>query len=138
VIEKGRLPEDCEGLLLNPLWLCASPCLFTLNKFTGELAPNKIDFTNLAVTFKQVEDTIKLLNLNCYRLNQQRLIISRDYEAKIKNARKKNEAPAIFKQNLTVRWFRARWPSFYTTRRILLAEYAEKYLFPPSSGTIKN
>jgi uncharacterized protein (TIGR02646 family) len=133
LIEKSKLPVECEGLLLNPLLLPAFPCLFDLDKPTGELRPNvnaceqvEIADNRCASVVELVQNTIDVLNLNCDRLNKQRLAVLHGYERRIKQARLKNDR-TIF-QTLAQRWFGQHWPAFFTTRRILLGSHAEVHL----------
>ena len=133
LITQNKLPTTCEGYLLNPLNMLAFPCLFTLDRRTGELKPDVercaavifID-NHYPSTAELVQKTIDHLNLNCYRLNEQRLALLHEYNQHIKRARLHND-PQVFAK-LATRWFQKRWPSFFTTRRILLGQYAETHL----------
>jgi uncharacterized protein (TIGR02646 family) len=132
LINQGKLSEQCEGYLLNPLELPAFPCLFDFNKRTGKLEPKPnyegIEFQNnkYTSTAELVTKTIEHLNLNCDRLNEQRLEVLKIYNQEIAKARKNNDKTIFTK--LVQRWFQKRWISFFTTRRILLGEEAENYL----------
>lgn len=129
----NKLPEACEAYLLNPL-LLSSQCLFDLDKSTGQLKVNAnassvIDYQgqNQFSSFEYlVENTIKVLNFNCQRLCDDRLEVLKNYNQEIARAKKQSN-PAIFQQ-LPQRWFSKKWPSFFTTRRILLGNHAESYL----------
>jgi uncharacterized protein (TIGR02646 family) len=132
LIVKNKLPIACEGYLLNPLELLAFPCLFALDKRTGELkAKTDYDQINIgrnrySTVAELVEKTIATLNLNCDRLNQQRLAVLNQYNQVIKKARSNDDRQIYSK--LAVRWFQQQWLPFFTTRRILLDEHAENYL----------
>jgi uncharacterized protein (TIGR02646 family) len=134
LIVKNKLPIACEGYLLNPLQLSAFPCLFDLNKRTGELkAKDGIDNEQINIennhyntVTELVEKTIEHLNLNCDRLNRQRLAVLKQYNQEIAKARKRQDRDIFLK--LAKRWFQSRWLSFFTTRRILLNQHAENYL----------
>lgn len=134
LIVKKKLSINCEGYLFNPLNLPEFPCLFDLDKRTGELKPksnyNNAAFVGLRNNYSTiselVEKTIEHLNLNCDRLNQQRLLLIRQYERTIKQARLTNDQQIHTK--LAVRWFQQKWLPFFTTRRILLGHHAENYL----------
>ncbi len=135
LIQRGNLPEACEGYLLNPLELMAFPCLFDLNRATGELAPNSRNCEGLPIspnhysTMEElVENTIRVLNLNCDRLNEERRKVLFSIEHEKKKARKRNQRPSTFLSSLAERYFSEKWPRFFTTRRILLGKYAEDYL----------
>lgn len=132
-IHTKKLPKDSENYILNPLELFAFPCLFDLCKRTGYLKPHvencsKVIFENNAFesTEALVNSTIENLNLNCDRLSQQRLSIFWHYEHIIKQARKRKNRH-IFAQ-LTQRWLKPQYKSFFTTRRIILNKHAENYL----------
>jgi uncharacterized protein (TIGR02646 family) len=132
LITINKLSIHCEGYLLNPLQLPAFPCLFDLDKRTGELKP-KTDYDHIGIEnnhydslSEMVEKTIENLNLNCDRLNQQRLAVLKQYNQEIKKARTTNNIQIHLQ--LAERWFRQKWPSFFTTRRILLGDHAETYL----------
>jgi hypothetical protein len=73
-----------------------------------------------------VQHTIDVLNLNCDRLVQDRRKLLHFYNRKIAEARKINDRNCFIK--LATQWFQKRWPSFFTTRRLLLREHAEAYL----------
>ncbi|MBK6740015.1 MAG: hypothetical protein IPG64_20285 [Haliea sp.] len=88
MIQSGRLPAQCEGWILNPIELIATPCLFQVEKSTGKLLP---DPANCAVSppwpgnqhvdvCTLAQYTIDMLNLNCDRLCQARITIVRDIE----------------------------------------------------------
>jgi uncharacterized protein (TIGR02646 family) len=132
LIVKKKLPIICEGHLLNPLELFAFSNLFELNKRTGELKP-KADYSGIEIennqystTTELVKKTIEHLNLNCDRLNQQRLAVLNEYERVIKIARNQNDRDIFSK--LSKHWLQTKWRSFFTTRRILLGQHAENYL----------
>jgi len=132
LIVKNKLPLACEGLLLNPLEFPAFPCLFELDKRTGELKSKDgyeefgIDNCHYSTIAELVEKTIEYLNLNCDRLNKQRLAVLNQYNLVIKKAHTNNDRQIHSK--LAIRWFQKQWLPFFTTRRILLNEHAENYL----------
>lgn len=122
-----------DSKIFNPLLLPKSHNLFSFNKSNGNLTAHKVNCDNIIIannpyqsTVEFIENTINKLNLNCYRLNSNRLSIFILYERERKKARIENNIN--FKNILAERWFSKRWPSFFTTRRILLGETAEKYL----------
>jgi uncharacterized protein (TIGR02646 family) len=132
LITTKKLSEKCEGYLINPLHLPAFPCLFDFDKRTGELKP-KSDYAGIEFQHNQydtiaelVTKTIEHLNLNCDRLNQQRLEVLKFYNQEIAKARKNNDTSIFAK--LAERWFQKQWLPFFTTRRIVLGSYAENYL----------
>jgi len=133
LVNKKELSMACENVLLNPLNIVASPCLFDFNKATGELMPaddvcSKIEIkgNEFQTTQMLVINTIKILNLNCDRLVKQRLLVRNEYNKKITIARKNNDKNCFLK--IAKQWFQNRWLCFFTTRRILLGKYAEDYL----------
>lgn len=128
-----HIPAACEGYLLNPLDMIATPCLFDFDKATCHLKPNAIACQVFQPTHNQyptveelVKKTIEILNLNCQRLLDQRQAVLCQYNKEIKKIRKNNN-PNDFAQ-LAQRWFIDKWPSFFTTRRCLLGSHAETYL----------
>ena len=133
-ISTKRLDEDCDGYLLNPIELNSTLCFFDFDKATGELVPNtdicqsvffsgKNEYTDF---FELLTKTVELLNLNCQRLRDDRLKVLKLYNQEITKARRTGDT-LIF-QKLADRWFSQKWPSFFTTRRILLGQHAEKVL----------
>lgn len=133
MVSKKLLPEACEGYFLNPLKIVATPCLFSFDKSNGKLMVNKVACDTLVgvdnqycSTQKLVEETIKILNLNCDRLCADRLEILKSYNQEVAKARKANDRQGLSK--LAKRWFNNKWPSFFTTRRILLSKHAEEFL----------
>lgn len=135
LIGKGAVPPSCEGHLLNPMELMAFPCLFDLDKRTGELIPDSsncegvtISPNHYSTTEELVENTITVLNLNCDRLKVQRRQVLFSIEHEKKKARERRQTASQFLSSLAKRYFSAKWPSFFTTKRILLGRYAEAYL----------
>ncbi|MEQ1528995.1 MAG: retron system putative HNH endonuclease [Methylococcales bacterium] len=132
LITKKQLPCDCEGYLLNPLKIPAFPCLFDFDKRTGALKAKKdygqlqIGENTYASVSELVEKTIETLNLNCDRLMKDRLAVLYQYNQTIKKAREHDDHDVFSK--LAERWLQKKWLSFFTTRRVLLGEHAEKLL----------
>jgi uncharacterized protein (TIGR02646 family) len=120
--------------LTNPLHTAAFPCLFDLDKQTGKFAPSTkicllLDEANqlpAGATEQKIAQTVRVLNLNCDRLCEERLEILKAYNQEVARARKMKDAE--FKVKLEAKWFANRWPSFFTTRRILLGADAEVWL----------
>jgi uncharacterized protein (TIGR02646 family) len=130
---KNKTLENPEGYVLNPLSIVAGPCLFSLNRGTGELVANESVCAKVPSigskyksTFEFVCSTIKILNLNCDRLKDQRLLVLRSYNREVARGRKSNtrDIHAI----IAKRWFNKRWPAFFSTRRVLLGLNAERHL----------
>ncbi len=133
LITSGKLPEKCEGHVLNPLRIINTPCLFKFDKRTCELQPDPEACAQLAdidnrydSLVELVEETIRILNLNCSRLVDDRRAVLTAFNREFAKARKSNNRQ--YKTQLSEHWFRTRWPSFFTTRRILLAQAAEEWL----------
>lgn len=133
LIGKGRLAKACEGYYLNPLQVVSTASLFTFDKATGRLGVDVDACQLLAGSQNQYETveklvikTIDILNLNCYRLCDDRLKVLREWNQQISKARQVNNIH--IHQQLAQRWFSKPWPSFFTTRRILLGSHAENYL----------
>ncbi|MCW2256503.1 hypothetical protein M2263_002594 [Providencia alcalifaciens] len=74
----------------------------------------------------KVEQAIRILNLNCDRLCADRREVLKSYNQEVAKARKSNDHDGVRK--LAERWFRKRWPSFFSTRCALLGQHAERYL----------
>ncbi|MFZ2450592.1 MAG: retron Ec78 anti-phage system effector HNH endonuclease PtuB [Methylovulum miyakonense] len=130
LVNKNKLPTACEGHLINPLQMLAFPCLFTLNRGTGELKPNiekcmqvVFEDNQYPTTVELIEKTIEYFNLNCDRLNQDRVAVIRQYNKEVKKARLRNDKNCFSK--LASQWFQNQWPSYFTTRRILLEHHDE-------------
>lgn len=104
---------------LNPLQLDAFPSRFTFRKSDYTIQPSD-------PSDNEALETIKILNLNCPRLVDQREALLNDYNRMSKNARESNKSK--FHQHLAKQWFQSCWPSFFTTRRALLGNAAEEYL----------
>jgi len=130
---KDELDTVPEGHLLNPLTMPHTPCLFTLDKRTGELKPDATACTQVniadnhfATVQELVDNTIRVLNLNCPRLTDQRQLVLRAYNRALRIAQDKNiQRPHA---RLAEQWFSLTWPEFFTTRRLLLGGHAEQYL----------
>lgn len=133
LINKRKLPIDCDGWLINPLSLPDVPCLFEFDLVTYQLKPNALlcqefAFSTGSDTFTMVKNTIEYLNLNCDRLTEQRRLVLEDYNREKKLARANKTKPQAFHAWLANKWFQKRWLSFFTTRRILLGGAAEMVL----------
>jgi uncharacterized protein (TIGR02646 family) len=132
LITQGRLSISCEGYLLNPLYLSAFPCLFDLDKRTGELKIKDnydgidIESNQYDSTAKLIESTIEILNLNCDRLKSNRLEVLKFYNQEVKKMRENGDKEGFKK--LAERWFSQKWHSYFTTRRIFLSNHAETHL----------
>ena len=124
-----------NGDLLNPLTM-PFECLFDIDRATGELKPNETMCAKVSVpnniygsVSQLVSATIRILNLNCTSLNEKRLLVIGEFERK---RRLKRQNPRANKKSIRTEiareWFEGRSPSFYTTRRILLGDYAEQFI----------
>ena len=136
MIQSGKLAEHCEGWILNPIQLQASPCLFKLEKSTGKLRPDPEtcavspawpgnQHLNLQTL---VQHTIDMLNLNCDRLSEARRRIIWDIESNKKKQRLRGYSPEQGLRNLAEHFLRKEWPEFFTTIRLCLGRSAEIYL----------
>ncbi|MCL2137767.1 MAG: TIGR02646 family protein, partial [Coriobacteriia bacterium] len=133
--QKGGLPKACEGYLLNPLDVPASPNLFTFNKSTGELMPNPIacevvQFTDnkYETTYELISRTIEILNLNCDRLRTDRVLVLQSIDKNIKALRQRGVHPSEVTAKLVGRYFNTKWPQYFTTIRCCLGTMVEDYL----------
>lgn len=133
LIKTKKLPLACEGYYLNPLEIDANPNLFDFDKATGALKANQQACLTYQPTSNQyhtvvelVEKTIEILNLNCQRLLDERLKVLKSYNQSIKLIREKR-IPNGHEQ-LCHRWFGTPWVFYFSTRRALLGNHAEKYL----------
>lgn len=136
LIQKGTLPQACEGWILNPLLLSDGVRLFSVNKFNGELRANEAvcDAANPwpnnqhADIKALVNYTIQTLNLNCQRLCNARLVLIHDIE---RNKKKQRLAGCTSQQGLAVlarRYLAHPWPGFFTTICWCLGAAADDYL----------
>jgi len=130
---KNTFPKQCEGYILDPLDIVATPALFNFNKATGELTVNSSacnqyipKYNKFATVAELASNTIDVFNLNCDRLVENRIRIFSSYQQKIEFARTSGD-PKIHGK-LAKAWFNKKWPSFFTTRRILLGHHAESHL----------
>ena len=136
-----RTPENlsCDAYkgknitILNPLYMISFPNLFQLDRRTCELKANTSNCQLLSfldnpynTTEEFVTNTIRDLNLNCNRLTNNRYKILINYNQEIEKGRKAKDRN-VFKK-LAQKWFSKKFPSFFTTRRILLGKHAEEFL----------
>lgn len=121
--------------LQNPLTLIPLPCPFGFDRLTGKLTVdtatcNAIDAVLgfvAGVTFTSIDATINTaLNLNCDRLCTDRLQVLIQYNQEVEKARKLRDRN--YSQKIAAKWFGSKWPSYFTTRRILLGQVAETHL----------
>jgi uncharacterized protein (TIGR02646 family) len=136
MIQSGRLPAKCEGWILDPVQLMASPTLFNVEKSTGKLLPDIAScaaapawsHNQHADVQALVQHTIDMLNLNCDRLCQARVAIVRNIEHNKKKQRDQGFSPRQGLSNLASEYLRQCWPGFFTTIRICLGGAAEVHL----------
>jgi uncharacterized protein (TIGR02646 family) len=128
---QGLITDTPEGEILDPLEVPKFPCLFDFVPHTGELRANvsacshvEVRKNNFCTVTDLVENTIKILNLNCSRLSDDRKKVFDSYQLLLSSARR--EGNLEIKEQLAKRWFDGVVTSFYTTRRILLGAVAEK------------
>lgn len=119
--------------ILNPLEIEAFPNLFTLDRKTCRLKAHSENCKQVTIpnnpyptTKEFVTNTINELNLNCDRLTTDRHKVLIAYSREIEKGRRAGDRE-IFKK-LAYKWFSQKFPSFFTTRRILLDKHAEAYL----------
>lgn len=136
MIQSGKLLEQCEGWILNPIELQASPSLFRVEKSTGRLLPDA-DSCAASPAWPDnphpclqalVQHTIDMLNLNCDRLCAARLSITRDIERSKKKQREAGHSAEQGLSNLAQRYLRQCWPGFFTTIRLCLGSAADAHL----------
>ena len=136
--KKNRI---CDGKIVNPLKLPPFPPAFSFNKSDGTLFPNKefcetyanLEENKCNSTYELLENTIKVLNLNCDRLCTNRRHILHGIEKRKKALRSMHKnnincSPDKILKNITEQFFRNKWPAYFTTIRNCLGEHAEKYL----------
>ena len=135
MIQTGRLPEHCEGWILNPLQIAAFPNLFRVNKSDGTLGADSAECGTVNVNGNRhasteilVDHTIRMLNLNCDRIAQARLMLIRNIEKDKKQLRSSGLNPEQALPNLCKKYFRKVWPQFFTTIRACLAPASDAYL----------
>lgn len=125
--------DDALSQLENPLQMPAFPCLFDFQRADGKLLPHVENCRRFDVehdrdeghTYRKILNTIKVLNLNCDRLCENRRQVLHAWGRVTKIARGMNDVQ--IKQKLAARWL-GKWEPFFTTRRILLGSVAEDYL----------
>lgn len=135
-IQQKKLPETCEGWVLDPSLLPSWPSLFDINKFNGKLRASEARCANAAPWPNNqhadmqtlVEHTIAALNLNCARLCTARLAVIHDIERNKKKQRSAGYSAQEGLSNLTQRYLRNRWPGFFTTVYLCLGTAADQYL----------
>ena len=135
MIQTGRLPEACEGYMLNPLKIPAFPNLFALDKGTGYLEPDEDACANVVIpgnvfdtTAELVGSTVTMLNLNCGRLADSRKRIVHNIDRNVKTIRQKGYPPSDVLSKLIDRYFGQGIPEYFTTVRCFLGVAAEEYL----------
>jgi uncharacterized protein (TIGR02646 family) len=136
MITEGKLPQQCEGLILNPLQLEAFPSLFRIDKMTGFLHPDSAHCSALppipnnqhATIESLVQHTIDMLNLNCDRLAEARKKIIFSIEHDKKTQRDRGFSAQTGLNNLAQKYFQTHWRNFFTTIRLCIGPIAENYL----------
>jgi len=135
MIDIGKIPQNCEGRILNPLEAPAFPNIFTLDKGTGCLKADDTYCIDVVIpgntyetTVELVDQTIAILNLNCDRLTEKRILVVRNIEHNKKTLRKNGITPADMPSKLINRYFNKKWPEFFTTIRCCLGKAVDTYL----------
>lgn len=136
LIQDKKLPEACEGWVIDPLLLPATPSLFAINKTTGELRADDAACANATawpnnqhVDVKAlVEHTIAVLNLNCVRLCDARRLVIYDIERQKKKQRLAGQSAQQGLSLLAKRYLGKPWPGFFTTICLCLGAAADSYL----------
>lgn len=131
-----ELPDACEGWYLNPTQVKTIARLFDFDKATGKLLVNcdacqQLANDNLSNRHGSdwcmlAEETIRILNLNCRRLCDDRLEVLKSYNQKMKYYRENQDKLGM--QKIAESVFSKKFPSFFTTWRSLLGKHAEDYL----------
>lgn len=128
----NQLSKNIEGFVLDPLSLC-NQSLFKYEIPTGKLIPNENaeEFytplhNNFSTLEELIENTLKVFNLNCDRLTDRRKAIFINHQRLLKNAHRIGDRKILDK--ISERTFMNKWPSFFTTRRLIIGPCAEKYL----------
>lgn len=136
LIQTRKLDEACEGFILNPYDLPAFPNLFRVKPSSGELLPNapacaaspRICEEQFGTNAKLVENTIKVFNLNCGRLCDGRKAVVRRLNIQLEEARLSGETKNHAERRLADRHLSDRWPQFFSTYRVVLANGFEEAL----------
>ena len=136
LIVSGKLSEQCDYDLVNPYNLRSGVNLFCFNPVTGEITPNEAVCKSIPTlingqtkpTLDLVRDTICILNLNCARLKDKRKKINQELQRWLSTQRQNHYSASQAKRKLAKHWFSKKWPNFFTTKRCLLAHYAEEFL----------
>ena len=117
-----------KPLAVNPLYLPAFPNLFTFDKGTGLLLPNRVACAEAGVDADALESALRTLNLNCPRLARKRREVLFDLERRMKTLKVQGYGPRQGMARLARDRLRQEWPGFFTTIRCCLGQAAEDYL----------
>ncbi|MFS1958034.1 retron Ec78 anti-phage system effector HNH endonuclease PtuB [Vibrio cyclitrophicus] len=119
--------KDWNGKVLSPLNMPCEQALFFFEKESGRLIPNEVKCNQIVIegnlhgsTLLLVEETIKVFNLNCDRLNKARLKLFRQLQHKIKEARKNGDLGII--ERFVASWRRDSPLFFQTSRDAILLD----------------
>ena len=134
-MNKGELPVNCEGHLLNPVNMTSFPNIFALDKGTGYFSPdeyacNAVEFpeNKYETTTELVGRTIAFLNLNCERIAEKRRLLIINIDRNKKALRLRGIPPNEVSDKLVDRYFIKEWPEFFTTLRCCIGAPVEEYL----------
>ncbi|MDC5854884.1 retron Ec78 anti-phage system effector HNH endonuclease PtuB [Vibrio europaeus] len=123
---EGIVDKNWNGKVLCPLSIPDGHYLFCFEKESGKLLPNEgrcleleIDGNTHDSTLKLVEETIRVFNLNCERLNAARLKLFHQLHHKIKEARKSGDMGII--ERFVMSWKRE-FPLFFQTSRDVILQ----------------
>jgi len=135
MVGTGKLPITCEGYIINPLDVPAFPNLFSLEGGTWCLKPDietceevTILCNSYETTAELINQTISILNLNCDRLTKKREQLVYNINRNIKTLRDKGYAPSDVPVKLVDRYFKDKWPEFFTTLRCFIGAAVDEYL----------
>jgi TIGR02646 family protein len=126
---------NCHGVILNPLLLPPLPLLLRLEHSTGHWHVDEAKSIAIhwpgnthATVGALVDESIRVLNLNCSRLARARLAILHQLEREIKQASRARLDRSVFMANLCKRYLGPRYHEFFSVYRFRLGEFAEEYL----------
>ena len=130
-----KIPDACEGYIINPIDMPALKNLLLFDKKTGKLKPNEVECEDFefkvnkySSTYELVDMTLKILNLNCYKLAKRRLRVFYKIEKEKSQFRNKNAKSGEGYKGLIIKSFSKKWPQHFTVLRCCFGEAAERYL----------
>ena len=124
--------KNLDDVILNPLFLPASPAIYQCDRSTGEISVIAANCQSLGVPEIQAQNTINELHLIAPRLNRLRKTVLDDLNSRIASRVAQGDdisaTRTYFSKVYLNKNANGNWPKFFTSIRSYLGSDAERHL----------